>query len=73
MKVEPKLHVGDDVEMDVRGAQQAGLRSCWINREAHDWRHEEIVPDLQFTTLTALADWLDAQALHHDSAPGPRA
>ena len=67
------LHVGDHAEMDVAGAARAGLRSCWINREAHDWRHEEIVPDLQFTTLTALTDWLDAQALHHDSAPGPRA
>ncbi len=56
------LHVGDHAEMDVAGAARAGLRSCWINREARDWRHEEIVPDLQFTTLTALADWLDAHA-----------
>lgn len=54
------LHVGDHAEMDVAGAARAGLRSCWINREAHHWQHEQIVPDLQFTTLTALADWLDA-------------
>ena len=54
------LHVGDHAEMDVAGAARAGLRSCWINRQALDWRHDEIEPDLQFTTLTALADWLDA-------------
>ena len=56
------LHVGDHIEMDVAGAARAGLRSCWINRDAQHWQHEQIVPDLQFTTLTALADWLDAQA-----------
>ncbi len=54
------LHVGDHIEMDVAGAARAGLRSCWINREDRAWEHEEIVPDLQFTNLTALADWLEA-------------
>lgn len=57
------LHVGDDIEMDVLGAHRAGLRSCWINREARRWPHTEPRPDLEFTTLTALADWLDA--MHH--------
>ncbi len=63
------LHVGDDVEMDVVGAARAGLRTCWINRmdEApgapRAWPHTEIVPDLEFHDLAALADWLDAQAL----------
>lgn len=56
------LHVGDDVEMDVVGATRAGLRTCWINREGRAWPHAEIVPDLQFHDLAALADWLDAQA-----------
>ncbi|MCD9027163.1 HAD-IA family hydrolase [Luteimonas sp. BDR2-5] len=54
------LHVGDHVEMDVAGAARAGLRSCWINREARRWEHPELAPDLEFDTLTALADWLDA-------------
>ena len=62
------LHVGDHVEMDVAGAARAGLRSCWINREARHWEHPEVVPDLQFTTLTALADWLDAHALDRDTS-----
>ncbi len=54
------LHVGDNIEMDVIGAAQAGLRSCWINRDAQSWTHDTIRPDLEFTTLAALADWLDA-------------
>ena len=60
------LHVGDHIEMDVVGAVRAGLRSCWINRpEDHDghpqaWPHEALRPDLEFDTLAALADWLDA-------------
>lgn len=61
------LHVGDHIEMDVAGAARAGLRSCWINREGRAWAHPEITPDLQFDTLAALADWLDAQPTHaHD-------
>jgi len=60
------LHVGDDVDTDVVGAARAGLRSCWLNRAdkadcpAH-WPYPDPVPDLEFPTLTGLADWLDAQ------------
>jgi len=54
------LHVGDDVEMDVVGAARAGLRTCWLNREQQRWPHVDVRPDLEFTSLTALADWLDA-------------
>ncbi|MFT4248075.1 MAG: HAD-IA family hydrolase [Pseudomonas sp.] len=54
------LHVGDHVEMDMLGAINAGLRSCWIDREARTWEHPTLVPDLRFDTLTGLADWLDA-------------
>lgn len=61
------LHVGDSIEMDVVGAARAGLRSCWINRRSDDgtlatWPHADLVPDLEFDTLTGLADWLDAHA-----------
>jgi HAD superfamily hydrolase (TIGR01549 family) len=59
------LHVGDHAEMDVAGAIRAGLRGCWINRDAHTWTHPELQPDLQFDTLTGLADWLDANASSH--------
>lgn len=54
------LHVGDSIEMDVVGAYHAGLRSCWINREGMRWPHESLRPDLEFTSLAELADWLDA-------------
>lgn len=56
------LHVGDHIEMDVVGAMQAGLRGCWINRVEHTWHLPSLQPDLQFDTLTGLADWLDANA-----------
>lgn len=62
------LHVGDHVEMDVAGAISAGLRGCWINREAARWEHPSLQPDLQFDTLTGLADWLDA----NPAATAPR-
>ncbi|GAB2510190.1 HAD family hydrolase [Lysobacter humi (ex Lee et al. 2017)] len=54
------LHVGDDIELDVVGAARAGLRTCWIDREAREWPHRDPRPDLTFTDLTALADWVDA-------------
>jgi putative hydrolase of the HAD superfamily len=67
------LHVGDDVEMDVVGAHRAGLRSCWINRDddcaaAREWPREDVRPDLEFPSLAALADWLDAQPTRQDAA-----
>jgi FMN hydrolase / 5-amino-6-(5-phospho-D-ribitylamino)uracil phosphatase len=62
------LHVGDDAEMDIVGAHRAGLRTCWINRVEHaptprTWSHAHVQPDLEFPTLAALADWLDAAHL----------
>ena len=67
------LHVGDDIEMDVVGAHRAGLRTCWINRTdcngaAREWPHAEVRPDLEFPTLAALADWLDASQLRTGTA-----
>lgn len=55
------LHVGDDPELDVVGAAQAGLRTCWINRRNETWTHAAVRPDLTFDHLDALADWLDEQ------------
>ncbi|MFC0676665.1 HAD family hydrolase [Lysobacter korlensis] len=62
------LHVGDDIETDVVGAHRAGLRTCWINRVEHAdpvrrWPRDDVRPDLEFPTLAALADWLDAAQL----------
>jgi FMN hydrolase / 5-amino-6-(5-phospho-D-ribitylamino)uracil phosphatase len=53
------LHIGDDPLLDVVGAQRAGLRSCWINRRNETWPEMYATPDLQFTSLTDLADYLE--------------
>ncbi|GAB2498148.1 HAD family hydrolase [Arenimonas alkanexedens] len=61
------LHIGDDPLLDVAGAQRAGLRSCWINRDKQRWPANLPRPDLEFATLAGLADWLD----HHVFQPHP--
>ncbi len=53
------LHIGDDPLLDVVGAQRAGLLSCWINRRNETWPEMYAAPDLQFTSLTDLADHLE--------------
>jgi len=55
------LHVGDDPLLDIAGAARAGIHSCWINRREETWPDDLPRPDLEFTTLAALADWLDAR------------
>ena len=60
------LHVGDDIELDVVGAQAAGLQTAWINRIDAAWPAGLSAPDAKFTTLSACADWLDA---HHAETP----
>jgi putative hydrolase of the HAD superfamily len=62
------LHVGDDPELDIAGAQRAGVRSCWINRHQAVWPEHLPPPELEFSTLTALADWLDAQHFYAETA-----
>jgi putative hydrolase of the HAD superfamily len=51
------LHVGDDPELDVRGAVNAGKRSAWINRHGRPWTGEP-VDMAEFPDLLALCDWL---------------
>jgi putative hydrolase of the HAD superfamily len=56
------VYVGDDVLLDVRGAQQAGLRAVWLNRTGSS-RHLEhgVVPDAICTDLHQLLDWLQRE------------
>jgi HAD superfamily hydrolase (TIGR01549 family) len=53
------VYVGDDVLLDVRGAQQAGLRAVWLNRTGSS-RHLEhgVVPDAICASFDELLDWL---------------
>ncbi len=56
------LHVGDDPQMDMVGAREAGLRTAWINRERQPWpAGMGSPPELDLPDMAALADWLDTQ------------
>ncbi|MES1153389.1 MAG: HAD family hydrolase, partial [Rhodanobacter sp.] len=57
------LHVGDDPAMDMAGARDAGLRTAWINRAGQPWPAGlGPAPELDLPDMTALAEWLEAQA-----------
>ena len=58
------LYVGDDPLLDVEGAQKAGLRAAWINRmELGSDRvlPEQVQPDVVFSNLYELEQWLKVQ------------
>lgn len=56
------LHIGDDAELDVAGARDAGLRTAWINRSRAAWPTDlGLPPDVDLPDMGALLDWLDAQ------------
>ena len=57
------LYVGDDLTLDVLGAQQAGLRAVWMNRFARELP-AQIQPDAVCTDLHELQHWLE---LNHAS------
>ena len=51
------LHVGDHIEYDVRGANDAGVRSVWLNRNGES-SVNGVKSDLELTSLRELADAL---------------
>ena len=51
------LHVGDHIEYDVRGANDAGVRSVWLNRNGES-PSSDVTPDLEAASLRELADAL---------------
>ena len=60
LKTDPAhvLHVGDHPLEDVIGAQQAGLRAAWVNRNDDDWTHDE-KPHAEVHDLAQLVEMLD--------------
>ena len=54
-------YVGDDLRLDVEGAQKAGLTGIWVNRSetATDPALSHIKPDLSIRSLHELEYWLD--------------
>ncbi|HEY8607488.1 MAG TPA: HAD family hydrolase [Noviherbaspirillum sp.] len=66
LKVAPAeaIYVGDDPMLDVRGAQQAGLRAAWIRRPGRgtvEAPPEGLQADLVCNTLDELDQWLAAE------------
>jgi putative hydrolase of the HAD superfamily len=64
LELEPAavMHVGDDPWMDVHGAAEAGLPTCWINRFDQVWPAQLPRPDLEVASLTELVAHLDGTA-----------
>ena len=56
-------YVGDDLRLDVEGAQKAGLTALWMNRSRAAIPAElaHIRPDHHLFSLHDLWDWLDAR------------
>jgi putative hydrolase of the HAD superfamily len=53
------VYVGDDILLDVQGAQRAGLRAVWMNRTGSNKHLEhEVVPDAIVADFDELLDWL---------------
>ncbi len=50
---EQMLHIGDEAETDILGANTVGFRTIWINRKNEIWKHE-CRPHAQIESLTEL-------------------
>jgi putative hydrolase of the HAD superfamily len=51
------VHVGDDAELDVRGARGAGLHAVWINRGNTPWPGDD--PPVTVPDMDAFERWLE--------------
>lgn len=64
MRVAPQeaVYVGDDLRLDVEGAQKAGMRAVWMNRSGSTAHLEAgIAPDAICASFDELWDWLAPQ------------
>ncbi len=53
------VYVGDDILLDVKGAQDAGLRAVWMNRDGSSKHLEHgVTPDMTCSNFHELLDWL---------------
>ncbi len=65
MAVDPAhaVYVGDDLQLDVAAAQNAGLRGIWINRFEHALP-DAVRPDAICRNLFELEDWIAGGRQH---------
>ena len=58
--------VGDNLDADIRGAQEAGIYGIWINRRADPKTEdqEQIQPDASLSSLSDLPSILDHLQIH---------
>ena len=59
--VEPheSLHVGDHPESDILGAQNAGMRTAWINRTKATWPDHLQSPDVAVDSMSGVRQLLE--------------
>jgi putative hydrolase of the HAD superfamily len=56
------VYVGDDVLLDVQGAQRAGMRAVWMNRTGSSKHLEhDVVPDAIVADFHELIEWLQRE------------
>ncbi|RFP11271.1 MULTISPECIES: HAD family hydrolase [unclassified Duganella] len=59
------VYVGDDLRLDVQGAQGAGLRAVWMNRDGSTAHLEAgVAPDAICGSFDALLAWVRGQMQH---------
>lgn len=56
------VHVGDDIELDIRGARAAGLHAVWMNRTDNEWAGDDA--PVAVNDLLGLERWLDNHHPH---------
>ncbi len=55
------VFVGDDLLLDVEGAQRAGMQAVWVDRknlQPHEVPHSHVRPHAVINELNALLEWL---------------
>lgn len=50
------VHVGDHADDDIRGAQQVGMATVWVNRSGLPWELEDVAPTWEICDLKQLAE-----------------
>ncbi len=62
---EEAVYVGDDLRLDVQGAQAAGLRAVWMNRHGSSAHLAAgVTPDAICATFDELLHWIRGQMPH---------